>query len=108
MLLSEKQKTFSENFIKCLQSAQHFVHFKKKNQLYRLNISKVIDPKKCSYLNARKLLFQKTLPESTCSRVPNTAETYTETLLSYFSINSGEIQLENISLSHSRNLRTAW
>ena len=57
MVLSEKQKTFFQNFIARLQSAQNSVHFKKKGQLHRLNISEVIDPGKCGYFNARKLLF---------------------------------------------------
>ena len=57
MLLSEKQRTFFQNFIACLQSAQNSVHFKKKGQLHRLNISEVIDPGKCGYFDARKLLF---------------------------------------------------
>ena len=57
MLLSQKQKIFCENFIACLQYTQNSVHFEKKDQIHRLNISEVIDPEKCSYVNARKLLF---------------------------------------------------
>ena len=57
MLLSQKQKIFCENFIACLQYTQNSVHFEKKDQIHRLNISEVIDPEKCSYFNARKLLF---------------------------------------------------
>ena len=33
------------------------MHFEKKDQLYRLNILKVIDSKKCGYFNVSKLLL---------------------------------------------------
>ena len=33
------------------------MHFEKKDQLYTLNISEVIDSEKYGYLNARKLPF---------------------------------------------------
>ena len=56
-LLSQKRKTFSQGFIAFLQSAQNFGHFERKDQLHSINISEFIDPEKCSYLNARKLLF---------------------------------------------------
>ena len=35
-----------------LESKQNFVHFEKKGQLLRLNISEVIDSEKSGYLNA--------------------------------------------------------
>ena len=56
--------------------------FEKKDQRYTLNIWEVIDSEKCGYLNAQKLLFQNTLPESTCSQVLNTAERTMAALLS--------------------------
>ena len=46
MLLSQYQGTFSGNFIACLESTQNSVHFEKKDQLHRLNISEVIDTEK--------------------------------------------------------------
>ena len=57
MLLSQKPKIFSENFIAFLESIQNSVSFENKDQLHKLNISEVIDPEKCGYFNARKLLF---------------------------------------------------
>ena len=57
MVLSQERKTFSGNFIACLDWTQNFVHLEKKDPLHRLNISEVIDPEKCSYFNALKLLF---------------------------------------------------
>ena len=50
------------------------MHFEKKHQFHTLNASQVIDSEKCGYLNAWKLLFRNTLPESTHLQVLNTAE----------------------------------
>ena len=57
MLLSQKLGKFSGIFIAFLESTQIFAQFEKKDQLHSLNISEVIDPYKCGYFNARKLLF---------------------------------------------------
>ena len=48
MLLSQKQKTFCQNFITSLQYTKNSVDFEKKDELHTLNISEVIDPEKCS------------------------------------------------------------
>ena len=40
-----------------LESIKNILHFKKKDQLHRLNILEYIDPEKCGYFNAWKLLF---------------------------------------------------
>ena len=107
-LVSQKRKTFSKNVIAFLQSRQNSGHFGKKDLIQSLNILEFNDPKKCSYFNARKLLVLNTLPESTCSGVPNTAESYTAALLSQLSINLIEIDLEKNSLSRIENLRIVW
>ena len=39
------------------ESTQNFAHFENKHQLHSLNILEVVDPDKCAYYNARKLLF---------------------------------------------------
>ena len=56
--------------------------FEKKDQGHSLNICEVIESEKCVDLNARKLLFKNTLPESTCLRIPNTVEIFRPGLLS--------------------------
>ena len=56
-LLSEKRKTFSQNFIAFFESEQNFGNFEIKDQLHSINISEFIDHEKCSYFNAQKLLF---------------------------------------------------
>ena len=85
----------------CLRTLlpQNFKHFEKKGELYSLNSWEVIDSKKRRWLNARKLLFQNTLPESKCSPDGNTAEISLAGPLSKFSINLRQIQGENISVS---------
>ena len=80
--LSQKPKTFCEIFLKFLKCRKNFAHFQKKDQLHGLNISEVIGSKKCGYLNGRKLPFQNTLRQSTCSRVPNNDKICTATLSS--------------------------
>ena len=40
-----------------LKSAENFLHFEKKDQLYSLVILEVSDSEKCCYLNTRKILF---------------------------------------------------
>ena len=72
----------SEIFIVFLKSTWKFQHLEKKDQLDSLNSFEVIYFKKWTYLNAKKLLFQNTLQESTRSRAPNTAEVCTTALLS--------------------------
>ena len=56
MLLSQKRKIFSGNFIAFLESTENFAHFRKKEQLHKINISEFIDLKKCSYFTAQRLL----------------------------------------------------
>ena len=79
---------------------------KNKYRLYSWNISGVSDFGKCGYLNAQKLVFQKTLQESTCSRVLNTADSNMEALLLKLSVDQTPIELEKISVSEIWNLRT--
>ena len=75
------------------------MHVRKKDQLYSLKIWQVTDSEKCGYLNARKLLFQNNLRESTCSRVLNSADTTMEALLSEISIDPTHIELGEISVN---------
>ena len=97
--LSQEQKPFSRILIAFSECRQNFVHFFKKDQLYNLNISDVIHSEKYGYLNARKLLFQNNLRESTCSRVLNSADTIMAALLSEISIDPTHIELGEISVN---------
>ena len=74
------------------------MHFENKYRLYSLNISYVSDFEKCGYLSARKILFQNSLRESTCSRVLKTAETTMGELLSELSLDPRHIELQKVSV----------
>ena len=80
--LTQKSETFSAIFIQFSDSSQTFSHFQKKDQVHSLNILEIIESEKSVDFNARKLLFENTLPESTCSHVPSNAEICTAELLS--------------------------
>ena len=107
-IIQTVEKIFRKIFIAIFQSTENYAHFEKKGQLHSLNISEVIYPKKCAYFNSRMPLVYNTLPDSKCSWHPNTAETCTAALSPQLSINLEQIEVENISLSHIRNLTTVW
>ena len=56
-VIIKKKENISSTFMAFLESTQNFTHFQRKDQLYSLNISEVIDSEKCGYFNARKLQF---------------------------------------------------
>ena len=103
-----KGKPFLEFLLHLRNLPKILCILKEKPQLYRFNISKVIDLEIYCHLNAQKILFQNTLWESPCSRVLNMAETTMAALFSELSIDARHIQLENISVSEIWNLTTAW
>ena len=67
--LSPKVKIVSQIFFAFLKSTENFAYFQEKDQLHSLNILEVIDSERCGYLNARKLLFQNTVRESTWKKI---------------------------------------
>ena len=81
-----KTKKLSENIIAFWNLHKIFGYFVKKNNLYLFNISRVIDSKKCDYLNARMFLFQNTLRKLTCQGVVNTVQLTTTALIDQLSI----------------------
>ena len=107
-ILSQQSKKFSQILIAILLSTQNFLHFEKTDQLHSVNILEFIEPGKCGYFNGRKLLFQNTFRESTCSQVRNTTATCTAAFLFLFSFNGRQVELEKISLSQISNLRMPW
>ena len=106
-IISRKENIFY-NFYCIFAICTNFVPFEKKDQLYSLIISELIDSENCGYLNARRLLFYNTLRQSTCSLVLNSTERTMAVLLSQFSIDARHIELENISVSQISNVRTDW
>ena len=66
--LSKKQKTFCCFFITLSESTLNFEHSEKKRNVISensLRISEIIDSERRGYLNAQKILFLDTLPQST-------------------------------------------
>ena len=60
--ISEKLKNCSQNFYCVLECTLNFEHFERKNEPHSSSISEVIGSERPAYLNARKVLFLKTLP----------------------------------------------
>ena len=90
--LSYKPKTILQTLIPVLKSTSHFARLEKKDQPKSSNIWEVIDSENCGYLIGKKVLFQKTVLVSMCPRVPKTAQICASSLLSWISINLGEIE----------------
>ena len=87
MQTSLKLKTCSRLFIAFLKSTLNLEYFEKKDQSYSLSITENINCETGSYLNVQKAIFPATLRQTTCYRVPNTAEMSTEPVSYYYSIN---------------------
>ena len=85
--LSQKQKIFSAIFIAFIKPTLNLEHFEKKGESPSFSISQIIDSERGGYLNVQNALLQNTFRQSTCSRVPNTVEISTTSLLSYCSMN---------------------
>ena len=85
--LSQKQKIFSAIFIAFIKPTLNLEHFEKKCESPSFSISQSIDSERGGYLNVQSALLQNTFRQSTCSRVPNTVEISTTSLLSYCSMN---------------------
>ena len=66
MQLSQNRKIFSEFFSALVQSTSNLEYFEKKDDPQRLFVSKIIDFKKRSYLNAQKAPCQNTYGQPTC------------------------------------------
>ena len=90
--LSLKLKIISGIFVTFSKSPWNFPHLEKKDRLDRLNSWEFIDSEKRAYLNGKKLMFQNTLPQSTCSRVPHTAKICAASVLSEISITLRQVE----------------
>ena len=82
MQISRKLKTFSEFFISFIKSTLILEYFERKDESQSLSIPEINNFEKgSSYLNVQKAIFHARLRQTTCSRVPNTAEISLEPLL---------------------------
>ena len=82
-----KLKTCCQFFIAFLKSTLNLKYFERKDHSHSLSITEIINFETGSYLNAQKAIFNATLRQTTCERVPNTAEVSTEAV-SYNSSNN--------------------
>ena len=74
MQISRKLKTFTRSFFAFLKSRLNLEYIKKKDHSHSLSITEISNCETGSYLNVQKAIFHATLPQTTCERVPNTAE----------------------------------
>ena len=68
MQLSQKQNTFSQFFfffLTVLKSILNFIHFPKRNDLDIWSISGITGPKKLGYINVLKVVYHRTLRQTT-------------------------------------------
>ena len=78
MQTSMKLKTCSLFLIAFLKYALNLEYFEQKDQSHSLSITEIIHCETGSYLNVQKAIFHATLRQTTCYRVPNTAEISTK------------------------------
>ena len=77
ILLSQKQKTFSQLFSAFLKSTLNFAHFQKKGELHSRCISQITVSEKGDSINVCKIPFKRSLPQKTWQKGPKTVEIFT-------------------------------
>ena len=105
ILLSQKEKTFSELFFAFLKSTLNFAHFLKKDDPHSRCISQITVSEKGDSINVWKILSKRSLPQKTWQKVPKTVEICITLRLPYFFIPLNIIQLEKVYVSAMQNLR---
>ena len=106
ILLSQKQKTFSEFFAVFLKSTLNFEHCQKKDDPHSRCISLITVSEKGYSINPFKIPFKRSLPQNTWQKGPKTVEISTTLLLPYLFILVDIIQLEKIYISPLKFLKT--
>ena len=74
ILLSQKQKTFSQNFAAFLKVTLNFKHFGEKDDPHSRCISQITVSEKGDSINVCKIPFKRSLPEKTWQKGPKTVE----------------------------------
>ena len=106
ILLSRKIKSFSEFFYAFLKCILNLEHFQKKDDTPRQWFSEIKDSEKVDWIYVWKVTFQRTLPQATWKKGPNTVEMWTTALLPYLMIAVNIIQLGKVYFSGIQNLKT--
>ena len=99
ILLSQKQKTFSEFFSAFSKSTLNFEHFQKKYDPHSQCISQLSVSEKDDQRNVVKIPFQRSLQQKIWQKGPKTVEISTTLPLPYLFIPVNIIQLEKIFVS---------
>ena len=106
ILLSQKQKTFSEFFSPFLKCLLNFEHFHKKDSPHSRCISQNTISEKGDQINVCKIPFKSSLPRKTWQKGQKTVEICTTLPLPYLFIPLDIILLEKIDLSALKTLNT--
>ena len=106
ILLSHKQKIFSEFFSEFLKSVLNFEHSGKKDDPNSRCISQITVSEKGDSINLCKIPFKRSLPQKTWQNAPKTVEICKMLPLPYLFIPVKIIQLEKVYVSAMQNLKT--
>ena len=106
ILLSEKQKTFSQLFSALLKSRLNFAHFQTKGEPHSRCISEINVPEKGDSINVCKISFKRSLPQKTWQKGPKIVEMCTTLPLRSPFISVNIIQLEKVHVSALQILKT--
>ena len=86
ILLSQKQKLFSQFFAAFFKSALNFEHSRKKDDPHSRCISQITVSEKGDSINVCKIPIKRSLPQKTSQKVPKTVEICTTLPLPYLFI----------------------
>ena len=106
ILLSQKQKTFSQFFSAFLKSPLNFEHSGKKDDPHSRCISQITVSEKVDSINVCIITFERSLPQKTWQKGPKTVEICKTLPLPYLFIPVNIIKLEKVYVSAMQNLKT--
>ena len=106
VVLSHKEKTFSEFFSSILKSTLNFEHSRKKDDPHSPCISQITVSEKRDSINICKIPFKRSLPQRTWQKGPKTVEICKALPLPYLFIPVNIVQLEKVYVSAMQNLKT--
>ena len=106
ILLSHKQKTFSQFLSAFLKSTLNFEHSGKKDDPHSRCISQITVSEKVDSINVFIITFERSLPQKTWQKGPKTVEIWKTLPLPYLFIPVNIIKLEKVYVSAMQNLKT--
>ena len=99
ILLSHKEKTFSQFFCSILKSTLNFEHSRKKDEPHSRCISQITVSEKGDSINVCKISFKRSLPQKTWQKGAKTIEIFKTLPLPYLFIPANIIQSEKVYVS---------